>query len=84
MTPENAEVGRQPHVTIAAPVFDSFNKDTRKHVGDVLGLFTLEVSLVNLLPTGVRGILVVAENTCEQTFTFRLDGNQVRREGENR
>lgn len=67
----------QAHVTVAAPIFDSFDKATRKHVGDLLGIFAMESFLINLLPEGVRGVYVVVENTCGKIFTFRLDGNRV-------
>ena len=69
----------QPHASIGVPVFDGFDKATRKHVGNILGLFTMETFLINLLPEGVRGVFVVVENTCDQIFTFRLDGNRVSR-----
>ena len=67
----------QPYLAIASPVFDSFDKNIRSHVGDITGFFTLETFLVNLLPEGVRGVNVVVSNTCGQTFTFVLDGPQV-------
>ena len=67
----------QPYLAIATPVFDSFDKSIRSHVGDIAGFFTLETFLVNLLPEGVRGVNIVVSNTCGQTFTFVLDGPQV-------
>lgn len=68
----------QPHVAVVGPVFDSFDPTSRRHVGDIVGLFTMEGLLLNLLPQGVRGIMVVVESSCGDVFTFRLDGNQVR------
>jgi hypothetical protein len=67
----------QPHAPIVAPVFDSFDRSTRKHVGNLIGLFTMETFLVNLVPERIRGIYLVVENTCSQTFTFKIDGNRV-------
>lgn len=33
-----------------------------------------DVSMRNLLPVSVNGMMVVLENTCNQTYTYRVDG----------
>ena len=34
--------------------------------------------LVDILPNGIRGIRVVLSNTCNHTYTYELNGNEVR------
>lgn len=67
----------EPHASVASPVFDAFDRATRQHVGDIIGIFTPESFLMNLLPEGVPGVFVVVENTCDQQLTYELNGNLV-------
>ena len=67
----------QPHTSVYVPVYDSLDHDKRKDVGTVLGIFSLDTFLVNLLPNGVNGMFLVVRNTCEQVFTYQIDGNFV-------
>lgn len=68
----------QPHAIITVPVFDSFDKETRKDVATIIAIMSLDTFLVNSLPEGVNGIYLVIENTCDQQYTYRLDGNKVK------
>lgn len=68
----------EPHASVACPVFDNFDRQERTHVGDIIGIFTPESFLMNLLPEGVPGVFVVVENTCDQQYTYELNGNVVR------
>eukprot|EP00977_Amphora_coffeiformis_P020551 scaffold8371_cov199-Amphora_coffeaeformis.AAC.4 len=67
----------EPHASIASPVFDTFDRETRKQVGDVVALFALESFLINLLPEGVNGVYVVVANSCNQAITYVINGNKV-------
>ena len=70
----------QPHGMVVSPIFDSFDKQTRKDVGSVTSLFSLEAYLINLLPNGVNGFYVVVKSSCtgaETYFTYRVNGNHV-------
>lgn len=69
-----------PHTAFAVPVFDSFYRSDRRHVADLVSVFSVEAILVNLLPEGVRGVYLIVENTCDQKYTFKLDGRRVRQQ----
>jgi hypothetical protein len=67
-----------PYGAVAHPVYDSlFNPETAKIVGKVYSLFFWDVNLVNLLPEGVSGITAVLKNSCNQSFTYSLEGASV-------
>jgi hypothetical protein len=54
-------------------VFDSFEKD--KQVVAVLFVYIYWRTYFNdLLPPGADGVVVVLENTCNQTYTYQVDG----------
>ena len=69
----------QPHGMVITPVFDSLDLLDRKPVGSVMALFSLDIFLVNLLPEGANGFYVVVKTSCGGDFTYRIDGNHVRR-----
>ena len=59
---------------LAYPVFDSFTDD--KQVAGVLATnIYWEVLFAGLLKPYSRGIIVVVENSFNQTFTYRIDGD---------
>jgi hypothetical protein len=66
-----------PHSVTAQPVFDSLSKET-KIVGYLFSIVAWDMFLVNLLPEGVNGIIVVIRNTCNEFCTYVLNGNEVR------
>lgn len=65
-----------PHTLTAQPVYDSLSRET-KVVGYVFSVFAWDHILVELLPEGVRGIVVVIRNTCGEFCTYVLNGNEV-------
>ena len=67
----------QPHAILIAPVFDSFDHETRNNVGSVITMFSFDAFLINLLPEGVNGMYIVVSGTCGTEFTYRIDGNFV-------
>jgi Adenylate and Guanylate cyclase catalytic domain len=50
---------------------------TKKMVGYISATIPWHVYFNNLLPNGVSGIVLVLSNTCEQEYTYKLDGHQV-------
>ncbi|KAL7567071.1 hypothetical protein ACA910_002795 [Epithemia clementina (nom. ined.)] len=45
--------------------------------GFLLGLFGFDAYLVNILPTGIRGITVLIKNDCGDEFTYNLNGHEA-------
>ncbi|CAB9499300.1 Receptor-type guanylate cyclase gcy [Seminavis robusta] len=64
----------RPHSLVMAPIYDSFDKNNRILVGAFHGILAWEFYLTDLLPPGVTGIIVVLQNTCEQSTSFELIG----------
>lgn len=61
---------------MAAPIFE-----TPDEGADIVALLTAELPwhsyFTNLVPEGIDGIYLVVRNTCEQEFTYRIDGPEV-------
>ena len=60
------------------PIYDSFNTTTRKLVAVFDTLVYWQVYFVNILPPNSDGVDVVLENTCNQTFSYTIDGPVAR------
>jgi hypothetical protein len=74
---ETKIMGEDPVVgTVFYPIFDQF---TAKRTA--VGLFSTLVSWAKLfegiLPPNVNGVIVVLKNSCDQQYTFQLDGPKV-------
>jgi hypothetical protein len=69
-----------PHSVIMQPVFKNLNDHSSEIVGVITGVVPWDRYLIDLLPVGVKGITCVLKNTCEQSFTYALNGNEVRAE----
>ncbi|CAB9509224.1 Receptor-type guanylate cyclase gcy [Seminavis robusta] len=63
-----------PHSTVVVPVFDGFGDD-RKVAANLMVYIYWRAYFNNLLPPGADGIIIVLENTCNQTYTYRVDGS---------
>ena len=63
-------------VVLNFPVFDGFEKNS-----SVVGLLTLindwSTYFSDVLPSKVRGMLVVLDNDCDQSYTYRVDGSDA-------
>jgi hypothetical protein len=71
------EGGRShPHSISAQPLYSSLSRET-KVVGYLFSVVAWENFLVNLLPDGVNGIFAILRNSCDQTVTYELNGNEV-------
>jgi hypothetical protein len=66
-----------PHSSHLQPVYENLNDHDSKLVGVLLSLIAWDTFMSNLLPEGVTGIVAVLQNTCNQSFTYLLDGVQV-------
>ena len=66
-----------PHSIAAQPIYSSLSRET-KVVGYLFAVVAWENFLVNLLPDGVNGIFAVLRNSCYQSVTYELNGNEVR------
>ena len=69
----------QPHGNFYAPVFTSKDRLNADIGGLVGGTFAVDAMLVDILPEGVRGIHMVIENSCNNSYTYALDGNEASR-----
>jgi hypothetical protein len=67
----------RPHVSFFQPIFREIYNDTSEVVGYINALVPWDRYFVDLLPEGVKGIVCIASNTCGQSFTYYLDGNEV-------
>jgi hypothetical protein len=71
------EASFRPLCAVAHPVFENFFDEDSEVVGKVFSLFLWELNMVNLLPEGVSGIVAVLKNSCNQSYTYALDGTLV-------
>jgi hypothetical protein len=67
----------EPHGMAAVPVYSSSDPNNREVVGYMFSLFSWDVYLFNLLPSGVNGMQVVFSNSCGQAATYSLCGPAV-------
>jgi hypothetical protein len=67
----------RPHAFFFQPIFREIYNVTSDVVGTINALIPWDRYFANLLPQGVKGITCVASNTCEQSFTYYIDGNKV-------
>jgi hypothetical protein len=66
-----------PHSLFMQPVFKTLNDESSEIVGFVNGVLPWDRYLNDLLPEGVKGITCVLKNSCGQSFTYTLNGNEV-------
>jgi hypothetical protein len=67
----------RPHGFFFQPIFREIYNVTSEVVGSVIAVVPWDRYFANLLPEGVKGITCVAINTCGQSFTYYLNGNNV-------
>jgi hypothetical protein len=68
-----------PHSFLVQPVFRQLGDvhDSSDIVGAINAVVPWDRYLANLLPDGVNGITCVLRNTCEQVYSYELNGNRV-------
>ena len=67
----------RPHCGFMQPVYKDMFNTSSEIVATMQAGVPWDRYLVNLLPPNVTGIHVVLSNTCNQSFTYTLDGNKV-------
>ena len=60
------------------PIYDSFNITSRNLVAVFDTLVYWQVYFVDVLPQNADGVIAVLENTCNQSFTYAIDGPNAR------
>jgi len=70
----------EPVIRILYPILDTaegaitIDQPGSKMVGIIASSFYIRSFLEHILPRGERGLVVVFENTCDQTFTYEVNG----------
>jgi Adenylate and Guanylate cyclase catalytic domain len=70
-----------PHSSFMQPVFDGLDVWNSKLVGVVTSTVSWDIFLARLLPPTVSGITAVLTNTCNQTYTYVINGPEVQFQG---
>lgn len=73
---------QHPHSFHLQPVFEGINDDGSTLVGFLSAVIPWDRYVANLLPEGVNDIVAVLKNTCDQSFTYVLNGPRVCRKHE--
>jgi hypothetical protein len=68
---------QHPRSIAAQPVYNKLDTTTQKIVGYLYSIVSWDYYLYDLLPYGVNGIYVVLRNSCNQSVTYQLFGNEV-------
>ena len=76
--PDDQKYLLDPLSFLAYPVYDRFDAiGERKFVGVVASNIYWRLYFENVLPSDVIGMIVVMENSFNQTFTYRIDGKDT-------
>lgn len=73
----------EPIIRILYPILDTaagaitINEPDSKVVGIIASSFFIRSFIENILPNGERGLVVVFKNTCNQTFTYEVNGHDA-------
>jgi class 3 adenylate cyclase len=71
---EEGQYDEDPIADIHVPLYDDFNKRSRKLVGLLTCVIYWRTYFVNLLSENADGIVVVLENNCNQKYTYEIRG----------
>jgi hypothetical protein len=63
------------------PIFESLHQEDSTIVGMIINVLPWDKYLENILPEGVVGVTCVLHNTCDQSYTFLLNGPNVTYQG---
>jgi hypothetical protein len=66
-----------PHSTAAQPVYNSLKSSSNEIVGYVFATISWDHFLIDVVPQGVNGINVILRNSCNQSVTYQLYGDEV-------
>lgn len=65
-----------PHGSALVPVFDSFDDENKQVVAQLFVYIYWRQYFDGLLPPGADGIIVVLSNSCDQVYTYQIDGSK--------
>lgn len=76
---ENDLAANHPHTIALTPVYRTlFDREREDIVGVLLSVISFDNYMENILPEGIDDTMeVVLWNTCDQMFTYHLDGPDV-------
>lgn len=66
-----------PHSVVVHPIHERIDDPDSPIVALFGGGIAWDFALRNLLPHGVRGMMTVIKNTCNQSFTYEIDGRDA-------
>jgi len=66
-----------PFTLVYFPLFSDFSENSTA-VGAMWALIHWALYFQNQLPNNARGLIVVLENSCNSTYTYRIDGSHVK------
>jgi hypothetical protein len=67
----------EPLAHLFYPIFDTFEKETRKLVGIFSTAIYFELFFTEVLAPNSNGIICVVENTCGDEFSFQINGEEA-------
>jgi Adenylate and Guanylate cyclase catalytic domain len=70
-----------PHCEVTVQVYETTNDDSSIPRGVLSGFMGWDRYLLNLLPDDVEGITCVLKNTCDQAFTYEINGRMAAYKG---
>jgi hypothetical protein len=73
----SAEYQEDPVADIYVPLYDDFHWNGRTLVGLLTSVVYWQSYFVDILPDNARHIIVVLENTCDQAYTYQVNGPEV-------
>jgi Adenylate and Guanylate cyclase catalytic domain len=76
-SPTAHDVWDHPHCLVLQPVFETINDPTSRPRALLIASIAWDRYLIDLLPQGTSGIMCVLKNSCGQSFTYKLDGNEA-------
>jgi len=74
---------KEPIIRILYPILDTasgaitVSRNDSNVVGIIASTYFIRSFLENILPDGERGVVVVFRNTCNQTFTYEVNGHET-------
>jgi Adenylate and Guanylate cyclase catalytic domain len=75
--PNVVDIWDHPHCHVLQPVFEITNDHSSRPRALLIASIAWDRYLINLLPQGISGITCVLKNSCGQSFTYSLDGNEA-------
>jgi hypothetical protein len=63
-----------PVIRSFIPIYDTFARSRRQVVGALSSILNFRYYLTSVIPDHMNGIIVVLQNTCNEQYTYQLDG----------